>query len=37
MIFVVEFFSDSGDLSEFELREAQTAPSFGGSDERAER
>jgi hypothetical protein len=36
MIFVVEFFSDSGDLSEFELREAQTAPSFGGSDERAE-
>jgi hypothetical protein len=31
MIFVVEFFSDSGDLSEFELREAQTAPSFGGS------
>lgn len=36
MIFVVEFFFDSGDLSEFELREAQTAPSFGGSDERAE-
>ena len=36
MIFVVEFFSDSGDLSEFELHEAQTAPSFGGSDERAE-
>ena len=35
MIFV-EFFSDSGDLSEFELGEAQAAPSFGGSDERAE-
>ncbi len=36
MIFVVEFFSDGGDLSEFELREAQAAPALSGSDERAE-
>ena len=36
MIFVVEFFSDGGDLSELELGEAQAAPSFGGSDEGAE-
>jgi hypothetical protein len=36
VIFVVEFVSDSGDLSELELCEAQAAPSFGGSDEGAE-
>ena len=36
LVFIVKFFSDGGDLAELELGEAEAAPSFGGSDERAE-